>query len=540
MATETDTGVQAGDGFERVSRLRGTIFRYLSLGASLFGIVALGVLLSYVFWDAFGLSTASLPWYGLFALFVVAPMAGFVAYARRNTLAGEVALELASTAMAGVLGGFALVVVLEVIAGDRVWFAYFLTVALPLAVLYVLDRVRPAMNWVGLGYLGVVAAGPAVGTILLDELGTVAVLLGGPLVYLLTLVVPTAAATRYVLDDYFELGGGTYGAAAVLAAAVLAVPVVDTIPALTRSIWLIFLTTLVVPLGIIVGKNLAESERRVGFVGPLAFVVGIGLLLVVPDMVGVTGPEPWFDWQYVTSDHSQTAEKAGLYPAIVGSVFIIVLVAIITLLVAIGAAVYLEEYAPSNGIGGKITRFIRINISNLAGVPSVVYGLLGLALFARLVGTGVGTVLTAALTLSLLILPIVVISAREAIQSVPDSLRQASYGMGATQWQTVRNVVLPRALPGTLTGTILALGRAIGETAPLIMIGTATTAFNPPEGLFSRTSAMPMQVFAWAGYPSEAFQKGVVAAGVVTLLVVLLTMNSIAILLRNKFEEEAF
>jgi phosphate transport system permease protein len=147
-------------------------------------------------------------------------------------------------------------------------------------------------------------------------------------------------------------------------------------------------------------------------------------------------------------------------------------------------------------------------------------------------------VITAAFTLSLLILPIVIISAREAIQSVPDSLRQASYGMGATRWQTVRRVVLPQALPGTLTGTILALGRAIGETAPLIMIGVATTAFSPPSGLFSRTSAMPMQVFVWSSYPGEAFQHGVVAAGVVTLLIVLLTMNSIAILVRNKFERE--
>ena len=540
MATDTESGTATVGDFERVSRLRGRVFRYLTLAASLFGIVALGVLLAYVFWDAFGLGEADLAWYGLFALVVVAPMAGFLAYTRRNRLAGTVALELGSTAMAGVLGGFALVALLEVIATDEIWFAYFLTVVAPLGGLYLYNRLNTSANWVGLGYLTVVVAGPVVGTLALGPLTSVAGLLGGPFVYLLSLVVPAALATRYLVGDALEIGNGNYAAGAVLAFAVLAVPLVDTVPALTRSIWLIFVTALFAPLGIVAAKNFVERDRRIGFVGPVLFVVGIALLWVAPDMLGVTGPAPWFDWQFVTSDHSQTAEQAGLYPAIIGSVFIIVLVAIITLLVAIGAALFLEEYAPSNGLGGKIARFIRINISNLAGVPSVVYGLLGLALFARLVGTGVGTVLTAALTLSLLILPIVIISAREAISAVPDSLRQASYGMGATRWQTIRNVVLPRALPGTLTGTILALGRAIGETAPLIMIGTATTAFNAPAGLFSRTSAMPMQVFAWSGYPSQAFQQGVVAAGVVTLLIVLLTMNSIAILLRNKFEQEEF
>jgi len=538
MATETDQSTV--EGFGRVNRLRGRLFEYATFLASVIGIVALGVLLTYVFWDAFGLETAEIAWYGLFLLLVVAPVGAFVWYTRRNRLAGEVALELFATTMGGVLGGFALVAVLEVIAGDEVWFAYFTTIVAPLGLLYLYDRLDPDMNWVGIGYLAVMIAGPVVGTFGLGTLTTVADLLGGPFVYLLTLVVPAALVVRYVVGEYLELWNGNYAAGLLLAVAFVAVPVVDRIPALTRSIWLIFLVTLVAPLGVVVAKNLVERERWPGFAGPVALVVGVGLLFVVPDAVGVAGPSPWFDWQYVTASPSQTAEKAGLYPAIIGSVFIIVLVAIITLLVAVGAAVYLEEYAPSSGLGGAIARLIRINISNLAGVPSVVYGILGLAVFAQALDLGVGTVITAAFTLSLLILPIVIISAREAIDAVPDSLRQASYGMGATRWQTVRNVVLPRALPGTLTGTILALGRAIGETAPLIMIGVATTTFSPPAGLFSRTSAMPMQVFTWASYPSKEFQHGVVAAGVVTLLIVLLTMNSIAILFRNKFEEEAF
>jgi len=222
-----------------------------------------------------------------------------------------------------------------------------------------------------------------------------------------------------------------------------------------------------------------------------------------------------------------------------------VTVAVFSFPLGVGGAVYLEEYAPDN----RFTRFVEVNISNIAGVPSVVYGLLGLGIFVNInaqlgpitySGIGAGVVLTGALTLSLLILPIVIISAQEAIRSVPDSLRQASYGMGATRWQTIRNVVIPRSLPGILTGTILALGRAIGETAPLIMIGAATGLFTAPDGLFSSAAAMPLQIYFWSSRPEEAFQYGVVAAGVVTLLIVLLSMNSVAILVRNKYQQEAY
>jgi len=180
-----------------------------------------------------------------------------------------------------------------------------------------------------------------------------------------------------------------------------------------------------------------------------------------------------------------------------------------------------------------------VNISNLAGVPSVVYGLLGLGIFINFAGLATGSLLVGGMTLALLILPIVVISAQEAIRSVPDSMRQASYGMGATRWQTIRNVVLPRAMPGILTGTILALGRAIGETAPLLMIGAPAIA-PVPSGLLAKVAAMPMQVFTWASlYAKPAFYTTALAAGVVVMLVVLLTMNSIAIVLRNKYEREA-
>jgi phosphate transport system permease protein len=536
MATDTVGEPEFG----RVSRLKGVVFRYITFLASVVGVVALGILLAYVSWDAFGLDAAEPAWYGVLVAFVVAPAVGFLAYTKRNPLAGHVALELVSTFLGGLLGGFGVLAVLDIIAGPSVWFAYFVTVVAPVAGLLLYNRMRRSVNWAGLAVLGVALAGPVVGTLGLGPLTRVADVVGAPGIYLLTLVVPGTLVVRHVVEESLELGNGDYAAAVLLLGAVVFVPVVDTVPVISRSVWLIFLTTLVAPMAIIVWHTLADRERWPGLAGPGGFVAGVVLLFVVTDALGITGPSPWFDWQFVTAAPSRTPEEAGLYPAVIGSVFVIVLVALVTLFLAVGAALFLEEYAPNSGMGGAITRLIRINISNLAGVPSVVYGLLGLAVFANIVGLGFGTVITAALTLSLLILPIVIISAREAISSVPDSLRQASYGMGATRWQTIRTVVLPRAIPGILTGTILALGRAIGETAPLIMIGVATTQFNPPAGLFSKTTAMPMQIFSWSDRAQPAFQYGVVAAGVVTLLIVLLTMNSIAILLRNKFETEDF
>ncbi|NUB92737.1 phosphate ABC transporter permease PstA [Haloterrigena sp. SYSU A558-1] len=271
------------------------------------------------------------------------------------------------------------------------------------------------------------------------------------------------------------------------------------------------------------------SFRLLALAATLVGIVSLAALLlnVAVDAVG------WLDWQFLTNPPHPDPFQAGFLPALVGSVAIMLVIALITFPLGVGAAIYLEEYADD----GYLTRFIQLNIANLAGVPSVVYGLLGLGLFVGLFSIGYGTVLAAAFTIALLILPIVIISAQEAIRSVPDSQRQASYGMGATKWQTIRNVVLPRAMPGIMTGTILALGRAIGETAPLIMIAAPTTVFGLPNGPFSKVSAMPLQIYNWASYPQTEFQYGVVAAGVVTLLVVLLTINSIAIVIRNRYQQ---
>ena len=239
----------------------------------------------------------------------------------------------------------------------------------------------------------------------------------------------------------------------------------------------------------------------------------------------------WLDWQFLTSTTSRFPEKAGIYPALIGSVFMALLLIPLTLVLGIGAAVYLTEYARPN----RLTGFININIANLAGVPSVVWGLLGLGLFIQLLGMAYGTLLVGSLTMALLILPVVIISSREAIRAVPDSLRQAAFAVGATKWQTISRVVLPRALPGILTGTILSLARALGETAPLIMIGVPTAVFATPDGLRDKFTTMTMQLFSWSDYPQREFQYGVLAAGVVTLLVVLLSLNALAIYLRHRF-----
>jgi phosphate transport system permease protein len=203
----------------------------------------------------------------------------------------------------------------------------------------------------------------------------------------------------------------------------------------------------------------------------------------------------------------------------------------VALILGIGTAIYLEEYAPNN----KFTQFIELNISNLAGVPSIVFGLLGLTLFVRYLGMG-RSVLAGGLTMALMILPVIVVSSKEAIRSIPQDQYEAGYAMGATKWQIIRTVVIPAATPGILTGAILSLSRAIGETAPLLMIGAMTFIAYVPESIFSSFTVLPIQIFSWASRPQAEFQA-VAAAGSVVLLIILIAMNSIAIGIRNKFSK---
>ena len=234
---------------------------------------------------------------------------------------------------------------------------------------------------------------------------------------------------------------------------------------------------------------------------------------------------------FLTEGGSRRPEQAGFMAAIVASVWLMILTAAMAFFVGVGSAVYLEEYAPEN----RLTRVIEANLANLAGVPSIVYGLLVLAAIVNGVGTG-SILFAGAIALALLVMPIIIVSTQEALRAVPDGLRNGSYATGATQWQTIRRVVLPAAMPGILTGTILALARAIGETAPLIMVGALFTARTPP-GPFSSFSAMPSQIYVWAAQPQPHFHH-LAATGIVVLLAFMLTMNAAAVLLRNKYEKD--
>jgi phosphate transport system permease protein len=234
-------------------------------------------------------------------------------------------------------------------------------------------------------------------------------------------------------------------------------------------------------------------------------------------------------WAFLNNFVSRFPRRAGIKAALVGSVYLMGLVALVSFPLGVGAAVFLEELAPRN----RLAAFVEANIANLAGVPSVVYGILGLGVFVRFAGMG-PSLLAGALTLSVMSLPVIIIAAREAIRAVPESVRLGAYALGASKLQTVWRQVLPAAVPGTLTGAILALSRAIGETAPLLVIGAAVSIFSIPQGLDDQFSALPLLIFNWTGRPQPAFAEAAAAASIV-LLAVLLAMNAVAIFLRNRY-----
>ena len=238
----------------------------------------------------------------------------------------------------------------------------------------------------------------------------------------------------------------------------------------------------------------------------------------------------WLDWGFVSDYPSRHAEEAGLKSAIFGSIWLMAMTALFTIPLGVGAALYLEEYAPKNWL----TSIIEINIANLAGVPSIVYGLLGLAVFVQWVALG-RTVLAGSLTLTLLVLPVIIISSREAIRTVPGTHRQAAFALGATRWMVIRDVVIPQSLPGILTGVILAMSRALGEAAPVLAISALVYITFIPADPLDRFTVLPIQIFNWTSRPQEAF-RGLAAAGIIVLLVILLSMNSLAIYLRNRFQ----
>jgi phosphate transport system permease protein len=238
----------------------------------------------------------------------------------------------------------------------------------------------------------------------------------------------------------------------------------------------------------------------------------------------------WINLSFFTSFASRFAAKSGILAPLMGSLWVITLTTLFAFPTGVGAAIYLEEYAPQN----RLTSLIQLNISNLAGVPSIVYGILGLAIFVNYMGFG-RSILSGALTLALLILPVIIVSSQEALKSVPMELRQGAFALGASKLQMVTHVVLPYAMPGILTGAILAIARALGETAPLLMVGAVTFIAFTPSSIMDAFTTLPMQIYAWSGKPQADFHS-LAAAGIIVLLVVLLLANALAIVLRNKYQ----
>ncbi|TVQ77844.1 MAG: phosphate ABC transporter, permease protein PstA [Phycisphaeraceae bacterium] len=282
-------------------------------------------------------------------------------------------------------------------------------------------------------------------------------------------------------------------------------------------------------------------------------ILAAGVLLVLIVSIAIDGAR-YLSWTFLTENAHYLPDQSGFFNAVVGSLWICIVCALTALPIGIGAAIYLNEFAPRS----RFTRFIQLNISNLAGVPSVVYGLIGLAVFVSFfnifnssspvyatptspnsifyLGLPFGrSVLAGGLTLALVVLPVVIIATQEALRAVPNSLREGSLALGSTRWQTVRRMILPAALPGIMTGSILSLSRAIGETAPILVVGASLYYTAIPANLLDSYSAMPVQIYAWAGDTNPEFHK-LAASGIVVLLAVLLTFNAAAIFIRAKFQ----
>ncbi len=277
-------------------------------------------------------------------------------------------------------------------------------------------------------------------------------------------------------------------------------------------------------------KNRLKDQLFLGW-GIACTLLGLVLLAIFIGSILIDGLQR-IDWDFITSLPSRNAENAGIFTALMGSIWILVLTTIISLPLGIGAAIYLEEYSTKN----RFSSILEVNISNLAGVPSIIYGLLGLEIFVRILEMG-ASVLAGSFTLALLILPIVIVSTREAIKAVPKSIRDASFALGASKWQTVSMQLLPASFGGILTGVILALSRAVGETAPLIVIGALAYVPFAPSSPMDQFTVMPIQIFNWISRPQAGFEVNA-AAAIIMLLLITFIMNGIAVYFRNKWQKK--
>ncbi|CDQ38126.1 MULTISPECIES: phosphate ABC transporter permease PstA [Virgibacillus] len=278
------------------------------------------------------------------------------------------------------------------------------------------------------------------------------------------------------------------------------------------------------------GRILKNNILKTLFLAATLF--GLVILAILIIRVLLQGAS-WINLDFLTGKLSTSADRAGIMGAILGTFWLMVVVIPVTLFLGVGTAIYLELYARK----GKFQSFVQTNIANLAGVPSIVYGILGMTLFVRALDFG-NIVLAGGLTMSLLVLPIIIVAAQEAVRAVPQDLSEASYGMGATKWQTVKNIILPAALPGILTGSILSLSRAIGETAPLVVIGIPALLIPFPGGIMDKFTVLPMQIYYWTLDSSlVAEYANLAAATIIVLLVLLFLLNATAIIIRNKFQK---
>ncbi|MET7028943.1 phosphate ABC transporter permease PstA [Sediminicola luteus] len=273
------------------------------------------------------------------------------------------------------------------------------------------------------------------------------------------------------------------------------------------------------------------KDQAFKYWGIFCTIIGLVLLVIFIGDILIDGILR-IDWGFITDLPSRKAENSGIYTALMGSIWILVLTTIIAFPIGVAAGIYLEEYAKNNKLAG----LLEINISNLAGVPSIIYGLLGLEVFVRIMNLG-ASVLAGSLTLSLLILPIVIVATREAIKAVPKSIKDASYALGASKWQTIWHQILPASGGGILTGVILALSRAVGETAPLIVVGALAYVPFAPSSPMDEFSVMPIQIFNWISRPQSGFIENA-AAAIIILLGITFIMNGIAVYFRNKWQKK--
>lgn len=538
MATEETLDGLRRSTSDRMRSLKGRLFEVGLLAATLVGIVSLIVLFGYIAFDAFRPLTASVRWYLLYFAVLVLPTATFTLYARRRP-----AVRDANTRAFGIVLGSLTVSIVFYVVAEAVSpydvMVYLVLGGIPPLLVAVYGRATDRRTATGPAVPVSSILGLAVAAATYDVLRPIFGFFATWVIYMGLVTVPVAAVLGgYTSRKYSTRQGVIVASVVLLGTLVLAGGLLAS--GRNPSFWVVLVSAFLMPVGYRIGETIRTNpEGRVGVLGPFILIGGILAGAFLERLLGVQGLEGYLTPSLLLNSwNGLDASQAGVNPQIIGSIIIVGFMAILAFPLGVGAAIYLEEYAPETGWGGHLASLLEVNISNLAGVPSVVYGLLGLALFRNALGFGTGIVISASGTLALLILPIVVVSAQEAIRSVPDSLREASYGMGASRWQTLWNVVLPEAIPGILTGTILALARAIGETAPLVIIAVATTTYTAPEGLFASATALPLQIFAARSNVDPGFRHGVVPATAVVLLVLMLVMNATAVVVRNRYERE--